>query len=862
MWWVIGRSILLVIFLGGAVTIAGITQTDLSTDWLYSNGKYPLLSCPSVDFMVGENRNVDGSQCKLLFSADDPTWLPSIDPGMVVTDGGYYGTIVSSRPCGVAQGLVNPSKCQFQTWSDDYPWLSAPCQFNVSPVCNAAGTVTVGQIVSLRGMLTVSALLVAIYFVVSTICVIHTNKALVPNRQRRLDSSRASADASAKEMSRMIEREWSYMESEQSMAKAYLKGGSSSHRRSGTGTDSVKNFPSLVAETGNLKGSNYMSGPREAFGSSQWRAKVMKCLGSEAKARRRVDLTLFKIRTGITVGLVFFIFTVGIAEMILYALPRNYYQSTPRSVMSVLFFDWDLFGSALTSLSSWVDFLVIADLVAELFLLLVSFAIVLQWPQIPVKVPHLVRVRNGIRRGGGTDLAQAAADGAIYADTICVVILTRENSCSESRRQSLAKRVQNLLAVFPPDSIFVVDSHPHSSVPVDTTWQTVWKMSPLIRYCFVPDCDSKIFALDWFNTVWLPFLCRSGQSQQFTHMLVLSAVDDETSLPHIPLDLTIPRENLILNVDTLRALHIPVTAVAANSCCVVHCQDFEYKFRAIRRLAESKIGSCVETEILAGTAWERDALHTAIRGSTTKDVSSLSQLKCSLEIIKMRSQNHVKSNPFAFIQLGVPSSTVDLMNHRIRNGSAGEAVKCGSAFVEMSSLISLCNVFSWSIKPFLLFGTLLSGFCQLARPFVIGTLIFRDPLTIAGLLVGAGMIIFLEEIILLVVFAGRLDLRQKWSLAPILMFPVYRWFSCWVMETTALFYYIFGGCVSNASLRPEKRFRELHDAPACPPSHVVNWFSVWKTDDDTLTDTGIDYSDDFDDSVFSSTSGLSPQHRR
>ena len=389
--------------------------------------------------------------------------------------------------------------------------------------------------------------------------------------------------------------------------------------------------------------------------------------------------------------------------------------------------------------------------------------------------------------------------------------------------------------MFPPDSIFIVDSHGQSVVPVDNTWQTVYNISPLIRYCFVPECDSKLFALHWFNSIWLPFLSRAGQSQAFTHFMVMSSPSDDTPLPAIPLDISLPRENMSLNMDHLRAIHLPITAVACSttsqSCMIVPCHDFELKIRALHRLAESRIGTCIEPELCVAV-WERDALFAATQNSVYNEMGHPNeQLRTGLAVVKQRDRNHTGSNPFTFIPVAVPTGFAELVCFRVTNGShAGYASKMGQALRELISVFSLCNVYSWTIKPALLFVYIAGGLIQILRPYVIGTLVFRDCLTIAFMAGAAAVIIFLKEIVLFLVFSGRSDLRQKWTLGPIVLYPLYRAICTWIIEIPALHEYILGGCVGGTSIKARKRSTEFNDIPACPPCHVVNWYTVWKTD--------------------------------
>ena len=825
------KTFALCLFLTGALVIGSLTQTRFSFNWIYTRGAFPLLTCPTQSFLLGAPSNVDGPLCKVFLSYADPTQIYQDPNGRIVNsvvNGQMSGVGVIHSPCSFATTLIDPSKCSLASWSAKYP-PSPPlgCAYNVAPVCETDGIVTVGQIINIRGLLVACALILVLYFTSTLIAVLHTRGTVLPNRQRRLDQTRSIADASAKEMTKIIDREWSQMTEEMSSGRS----------RKNSARSTSRQFPSLVAETGNLRSvpqPAYFS-PGDFFESDTWRSRLLKFLGPEAKARRRVSLVQYKLQVGIGIILIYFAMTVGMISLILFALPKVYSTSTPRTFVSALLYDKSLVSQSLTVGSTWLDFLVLADLLTELLFLILSSLIVVQWPQVQVKIPHIVRTRNSIRRGLATDFSQAAADGAIYAETICAVILCRESCTSESRRQSLVKRIQNLLTMFPPDSIFIVDSHGESVVPVDNTWQTVYAISPLIRYCFVPDCDSKFFALHWFNSVWLPYLSRSGQSQAFTHFMVMSSLGDDTPLPAVPLDLSLPRENMSLNMDNLRAIHLPITAVpcstASQSRMIVPCHDFELKTRALYRLAESTVGSCIEPE-LSVAIWERDALFVATQNSISNEIGHPNeQLRTGLSVVKQRGRNHTGSNPFTFIPVAVPTEFADMVTFRVTNGShAGYASQMGQALREFYSVFSLCNVYSWTIKPALLLLYIQGGLIQIMRPFVIGTLVFRDCLTIAFLAGAAAIIIYLKEIVLFLVFSGRSDLRQKWTLGPIVLYPLYRTICTWMIEIPALHEYILGGCVGATSIKARRRSSEFNDTPACPPCHVVNWYTVWKTE--------------------------------
>ena len=827
-WSLFWSTLGLIVFFGGSLILASISRMGLSLNWVYNGSTSPLLSCPSSTFLLGANENVDGSHCKLLVSALTGEALVNLDPQITAGSSPSMGSVVYSVPCNVAINLINTSKCTLSGWGNFFPSNIAAsgsnCLFNVMPVCDAAASVSVGEIITLRGLAVTTGFIIVLYFAVSLIALIRGNATLIPSRQRRLDGARNQAESSAREMSRMVEREWGVLESSVS---GILK-------------KQAKNSPTRF-ERGTIGGESVPPNLRDLFSSNAWKYKVNKSLGAEARARRNVALFLQKLRTGVAIWLIFFILTVATMAMLLHTLPVNYYTYTSRSLLSTLLWNQAEVSETVESGSSWIDFLAIADLGTEFVLLLFSvFACgIIQWPSHPVKVPHIVRIRGEIRRGlGSVDFSQAAADGAIYAETIGAVLIVRENCTSDHRKNSLVKRLQSLLTMFPPDSIFVVDSHGQSVTPVDSTWETVHGISPLIKYCFVPETDSKIFAMYWFAAVWFPFLVKSSQTQNLSHFLVIASNDDDGGiLPLLPNELTIPRENLSVNADSLRALHLPVTAASGahsrSSCFWVPWQDFDLKLKAVRRLSESRLGSCSEVELNVAI-WEREALVQSLGTACSRDTSSpLHQMQRGLAVVKLRGRNHIKSNPFTFVNVCVPSKFTDLLTWRFRNNYAGDIVKAASALRELFSIFSLCNVYSWSIKFFLLFGTLNAGICQFVRPFVIGSLVFRDPIAIGGLAVVALVTIVLIEVVLFIVFSSRPDLRQRWGVGSILLYPLYRAIKCWFIELPCLFEYVLGGCVRNCAVKPEKRVRDLQDVPACPPCHVVNWFTVWKTEEDS-----------------------------
>ena len=831
LFWILMKSILAAVFLFGAVTIAALSQTNLSMNWLAVDGTYPMSTCPSYDFIVGFNQNVDGPWCKVYMAfASASGVIHDSHMSVFVSNGNLFGVGMYPYSCNDV-GSILP-QCSLVSWDDEYPATvsGTPCRYNVAPYCDGSGDVSVGQIINIRGVFFGSGLIVFIYGLVSSLIVIRVVSTLIPNRQRRLDSARNFADTAAKEMTKMVDDEWSTIEFDQSLTTRSTSR-SGSLRSTPVRSSSLKVLPSLIAESGNF--GKVIMGPRDLFASDSWKLKVGKSLGEEAQTRRRVSTAQMKIQYGLIIFVLYFAITIGLMEIVLYALPTVYSKTTVRSVFSVLFFQAELTSSIWTAGTTWLDFTVIADTLISLILLVSSSLCFVQWPLLQVKVPMVVKIRTGIRRGQETDFRQAADDGAIYAETICAVVVCRESCSSESRRQGMVKRLQNLLTMFPPDSVFVVDSHPHSVVPVDPTWQLAHSVSPSIRYCFVPDCESKSFALHWFNSVWLPFLARTNQSQAFTHFLVIGAADNEGALPQIPLDISIPRENLAVNMDNLRAIHMPIGAATTNasSSSLTSFHDLEMKARAVLRLGESKLGSCLEVEQVA-SIWERDALYTSMgqSGVSSEWNSPNGQLKNGLAVVKMRTRNHIGTMPHSFVGVSVPNTYSEMITSRVLSGSgAGEAGRIGIAIRELFSVFSICNVYSWSVKPTLFLTTLVGGFLQMIRPFVIGTLVFRDIFAIIALAVCAVILIYTHEFVLMLVFASRPDLRAKWTLAPLVFYPMYRCIITWVVEIAGLFDFILGGSVRNLTLRPEKRAKDLNDVPACPPFYLVNWFTVWRT---------------------------------
>ena len=393
------KTIGLCIFLTGSLMIATLTQTRFSFNWIYTRGTVPLISCPSSSFLLGAPKNVDGPFCKIHFSYADPTRVYQDNAGRIVNvmdNGQMSGIGIYDFPCSVTVNLIDTSKCTLASWSDKYP-PPPPlgCAFNAAPVCDFDGNVTVGQIINIRGLLVACAGIAILYLFATLVALIHTRGTILVNRQRRLDQSRSLGDSSAKDMAKIIDREWSQM-AEEAMSS------SRSRKLSGgrPGSTSSRQFPALVAETGNLRSTNSNNpnnagvvtypNPRDFFDSDTWRNRVLKFLGPDAKARRRVSLIQYKLQVGIGVLLVYFGIAVGINALILFALPKVYSTSTARSFVSVLLFDPSLLSYSLTVGSTWLDFMVLADMLVELLFLLISTGVVVQWPQLQVKIPHIV----------------------------------------------------------------------------------------------------------------------------------------------------------------------------------------------------------------------------------------------------------------------------------------------------------------------------------------------------------------------------------------------------------------------------------------------------------------------------------------
>jgi hypothetical protein len=812
-------SVILTGFLGCSLLIASLTQTGWSLNWVYADRKFQVPSCASGMLQVGNNQDVTGPYCKVLFWFQNAAsvYQDTSAPTTVWAAGDtLFGYAIYPEPCTLSSALIPSSECTYVSWSASHPPVESSligCSYNLAPVCDSEGKVFVGDLINIAGILSGMGLIVVLYFVVFLGNLCHRRR-IISDKRIQLSTQKEMTDMSKREMTRVVEKEWSHWS---------------------IGSTAPNSPKETIGARKPITPTKPSQLPHEMFKADSWRQRLSRSLGADARARRQVALLLYKFQVGISVLISYFVLVTGILIGVLFALPSVYSESTVRSFASVIMFEPSLLrnGSVWRSAATWIDFAVIIDLVIGFMGMILSGLVVMQWPQVPMKVPLVLKTRNAIRRGLETDFAQAAADGAIFADTICAVVLVSGACGTESGRQMLVKRLNTLLTMFPPDSIFVVDSFPGSVAPVDSTWETVYATSSHLRYCFVPDSGSKYFALYWFNSVWLPFLVKSQHSQPFSHILLIDSLGADMSLPAVPMDISVPRDNLFLHANDIRGMYIPVRAVhgpeADGQSILVPWQDIEFKQRALLRLAESRaLTTCVELESTVAL-WERDALFRAVR-----DVSgpSNAQLKMGLAIVKQRARNHTVMNPSSFAPVPVPSNMNRFVDFKLNN-CPGVAAQIGIGLKELFSVFSLCNVYSWSVKPFLFLRVLVGGLVQILRPFVIGSLVFRDPVSIGLLAVAAGIFILAQELILLVVFSSRPDLRQNLSPSSIALFPVYRWFSAWIVEVPAFYKYVLWGCVADCSLKPEKRVKDLKDIPPCPLHPIVNWFTVWSQSSET-----------------------------
>jgi hypothetical protein len=369
--------------------------------------------------------------------------------------------------------------------------------------------------------------------------------------------------------------------------------------------------------------------------------------------------------------------------------------------------------------------------------------------------------------------------------------------------------------------VFVVDLG-SGNAPLDDTWKLIGSIDPVAaHYVYLPD-TCKDLATYWTSHVWIPFLYKSGKiSRQFKQVLVV----DFDTLGGLT-GMSIGALNSILltadaTIDGGSMVLMPVKVASSTPI------DFTSSWENMRlyteyfsRMTETSMTSLV-TKIGAQPPiiWDRRSVilsNSALtRGKTTVSTTSVCE----------------------------PISIKDTIYEHYREQY--ETFRVGLSMIKETffSIQSYTNYQRFSLKLFLITGPILSMVMVILRPFILSTLVFRDPLC---LLILFGMFCVLS---ILVNSVRRIALwrAQRFSVYPtadgsLVTYPLYQIY----MESVRIGLSL-GGCgfgrMKDDMVRPNlNNHKELYP---CPPHPEVDWFTVWKTSDATrlsVLSTAIDSS--------------------
>ena len=129
------------------------------------------------------------------------------------------------------------------------------------------------------------------------------------------------------------------------------------------------------------------------------------------------------------------------------------------------------------------------------------------------------------------------------------------------------------------------------------------------------------------------------------------------------------------------------------------------------------------------------------------------------------------------------------------------------------------------LKLFLIIGPMLNIAIMIIRPFILGTLVFRDPICILLLLASYWIISVVTS--LLHRFNGR-SKSFPMKTGTLVTYPVYQlWMGCMHLGLAT------SGCtfgrMKDETFRPSiVTQKELYP---CPPHADIDWFTVWRTSD-------------------------------
>ena len=598
--------------------------------------------------------------------------------------------------------------------------------------------------------------------------------------------------------------------------------------------------------------------PRVRFGSTVWKRRLRqyKTLRTDMKTEFK-SLDVFR---SVFLDFVYFCLIVGTLYIVVLLSPQHI-GGNGGSLWNVLEGQVSLWR-----IHSVLDIIVFADILLD-FGLFVIAAVFVQWPISPVFSRHLQNKLDAYCRAleeGGRSLPQNTQNredqdsvisvnssvfdrpseysiGTSSQDTrsisfvlkqsvafdCCLMIACHESTMTAEKSKSFTNTLKAALMIFPPSHVFICDNG-NAISPSDDTQLVAQSVHPDINYLYVPE-GNKTFAFYWCNKYWIPNLVRCGVVEtNFTYALI---IDDDVPLPS---DLHIPHEHLRQHTE-IKAVHFPITATTPNGRppLLVNCQDIEYKLAAVHKQFQSQMSRALSCHG-AVALWERKAMEDVLYMHDT--VFHGEDMYMGLCLLRKRDDSRIISAAQSIVPTYAPDTFKVLFRQRVKSWELTSHRKTLTYLFEFLSPRSFCHVPSLILKPYFL-QELITILLDWLRVYLLCGLLLRDWLGLITMTVLFASLMYIQVFMFtFMVLRNRRDLRPKVS--TFLMFPLYR-FCGLLFRICALCHNLLVYSHRRSGMKIGKREDEIHDIPPTPPSHIVDWFTVWDTEFKLLKETTV-----------------------
>jgi hypothetical protein len=568
-------------------------------------------------------------------------------------------------------------------------------------------------------------------------------------------------------------------------------------------------------------------------GSWKYRVRVMHALlkkGRQISIRTHAKWKLATIIlvVGIAVGV-----TVAILEVYPRTFPSNIIVGGNSVVASSDGSPWGLAGTT-WSISAglyayltpyyvtgtWLDAFVVIDYIIEFFLVFFSLVFGLRW------------------RGLLTEKEKVRLSAVGASAEACLVITLTAGTCATSRgRRRLGEFITKANSELMFGAIFILDLGSQST-PADDTWTVT---STGVHYVYLPE-PSRPIGLAWLCHTWIPYLHKQGRiGRLFSHVV---AIDYETAPGAVgTVDLGTLNQVLI-NADAAhKATHglIPVRVDQYGDdtpTLVSGWENMRLQYEFTNRMRELAFtGGLVLSAAPSFPAviWNRQGVRVFPDGT---DAAKL--------VTKQRGKFGFHSYSFA---KPIPVRNSIYRSYRGFSKTYRDALSQLHEF--MFSITSMTHWGSIGLKVFIFLGPVIGMVLVVARPFILGSLLFRDPICAAILLGAMGVLSVVTSVIHSLV---------SWKVDKKVSFP-----SVWGSIFTYPLFQLYMGCMRiglaigdgcSFGTMADERIRmtcaATEEVFPCPPHPDVDWFTVWRTSDQGMIRTSNDRLET--DSTFSETS--------